>query len=131
MISWTCSLYKRNQRPRVYALFEEKVVGQFVRCYEEGGTPNPCVECNRFIKFSLLNDYAEKNGFDIICTGHYAKTGYENGRYFIVKSDDIKKDQSYVLYPLTQQQLSRVRFPLADITKEKARAKIDIAEDED
>lgn len=101
--------------------FRKHVISNFIKTYEKGGTPNPCVECNRHIKFTLLNDYAEKHGFDVIATGHYAETGYENGRYFIKKSDDIKKDQSYVLYPLTQKQLEKVRFPLAEITKEKAR----------
>lgn len=101
--------------------FRTHVINNFIKTYEKGGTPNPCIECNRYIKFTLLNDFAEKNGFDVIATGHYAKIGFENGRYFIKKSDDLKKDQSYVLYPLTQQQLKKVRFPLADITKELAR----------
>ncbi len=101
--------------------FRTHVINNFIKTYEKGGTPNPCVECNRHIKFSLLYDYAEKHGFDVIATGHYAKTGYENGRYFIRKSDDLRKDQSYVLFPLSQSQLAKVQFPLADITKEQAR----------
>ena len=103
------------------AEFRKHVINNFIKTYEKGGTPNPCVECNRHIKFKLLNDYAEKFGCDVIATGHYAKTGFENGRYYIMKADDQKKDQSYVLYPLSQEQLKKICFPLASVTKEQAR----------
>ncbi|MBR3869338.1 MAG: tRNA 2-thiouridine(34) synthase MnmA [Clostridia bacterium] len=101
--------------------FKRHVIDNFIRTYEKGGTPNPCVECNKHIKFDLLNEVAEKNGCDIIATGHYAKIGSENGRFYIKKADDIKKDQSYFLYSLSQEQLKKIQFPLSEITKEKAR----------
>ncbi len=101
--------------------FKKHVIDNFIKTYEKGGTPNPCVECNKHIKFSILNEIAEEYGCDVFATGHYAKTGNCNDRYYIEKADDEKKDQSYFLYPLTQDLLKKVRFPLADITKETAR----------
>lgn len=101
--------------------FRKHVIDNFIRTYEKGGTPNPCVECNKHIKFSLLNEVAEEYGCEVVATGHYAKIGFDNGRYYIKKADDEKKDQSYFLYPLTQEQLKKVQFPLADVTKEQAR----------
>lgn len=105
----------------VSAQFKKHVIDNFIRTYEKGGTPNPCVECNKHIKFELLNEVAEKYGCDTIVTGHYAKIDSENGRYYIKKADDIKKDQSYFLYSLSQEQLKKVQFPLSEITKETAR----------
>ncbi len=101
--------------------FRKHVINNFVSVYEKGGTPNPCVECNRHVKFRLLSEIAEKLGFDVTVTGHYADIGSENGRYYIKKANDEKKDQSYVLYSLTQDQLKKLCFPLAQITKEEAR----------
>ncbi len=101
--------------------FKKHVIDSFIKTYEKGGTPNPCVDCNKHIKFSLLNEVAEEYGCEAVATGHYAKIGSDNGRCYIKKPDDEKKDQSYFLYPLTQEQLRKVHFPLADITKEKAR----------
>lgn len=101
--------------------FKKYVIDSFINTYEKGGTPNPCVDCNKNIKFSLLNEVADEYGCDAVATGHYAKIGFEDGRYYIKKADDEKKDQSYFLYPLTQEQLKKVHFPLSDITKEKAR----------
>lgn len=101
--------------------FKKHVIDNFIKTYEKGGTPNPCVDCNKHIKFSLLNEVADEYGCDVVATGHYAKIGFDNGRYYIKKADDEKKDQSYFLYPLTQEQLRKVQFPLADITKEEAR----------
>ena len=101
--------------------FRKHVIDHFIRTYEKGGTPNPCVDCNKHIKFTILNEVAEEYGCDAVATGHYAKIGSDNGRFYIKKADDEKKDQSYFLYPLTQEQLKKVHFPLADITKEKAR----------
>lgn len=105
----------------VYDRFKKHVIDNFIKTYEKGGTPNPCVDCNKHIKFEILNEVADEYGCDVIVTGHYAKTGFENGRYFIRKADDEKKDQSYFLYTLSQEQLKKVQFPLADTTKEKAR----------
>ena len=105
----------------VSAQFRKHVIDNFIKTYEKGGTPNPCVECNKHIKFEILNEVAEKYGCDTIVTGHYAKTDSENGRYYIKKADDLKKDQSYFLYSLSQEQLKKVQFPLSEITKETAR----------
>ena len=105
----------------VSAQFRKYVIDNFIKTYEKGGTPNPCVECNKHIKFELLNAVAEKYGCDTIVTGHYAKIDSENGRYYIKKADDLKKDQSYFLYSLSQEQLKKVQFPLSEITKESAR----------
>lgn len=103
--------------------FSKHVITDFIKTYEHGGTPNPCIQCNRHVKFRLLYDLAEEFGCDIIATGHYAKTGYnkKNGRYYIEKADDFTKDQSYVLYSLTQEQIAKTVFPLSDIAKEEAR----------
>lgn len=103
--------------------FRKHVINNFIRTYEQGGTPNPCIQCNRHVKFKLLYDLADVYKCDIIATGHYAKKGYneKNGRYYIEKADDLTKDQSYVLYSLTQEQIAKTVFPLSDITKEDAR----------
>lgn len=110
--------------------FIDKVINKFAKTYEEGKTPNPCIDCNRFIKFQKLIDKAIAIGFDRIVTGHYARVEYneERDRYLLRKSSDPKKDQTYVLYNLTQDQLSRTLFPMEEITKEEARK---IAEDRD
>ena len=104
--------------------FDEKVVGRFINAYETGATPNPCIDCNRFIKFEKLLRRAEELGFDCIVTGHYATVEYNEreNRYMLKKSLDISKDQSYVLYSLTQRQLAKTVFPLGEMTKEQARS---------
>lgn len=103
--------------------FKEKVIGNFISVYEKGATPNPCIVCNRHLKFGSLMAGAERQGFDFIATGHYAQCGYDekSGRYYLKKGADAGKDQSYVLYCLTQNQLSHTLFPLGSMTKEKAR----------
>ncbi len=102
--------------------FKEKIIDKFIRTYEAGGTPNPCVDCNRYIKFERLMDYAEENGFDCVVTGHYARVERSpGGRYLLKKAADSTKDQSYVLYNLTQEQLARVCFPLGELTKSRVR----------
>ena len=103
-------------------LFAEKVVGNFCGEYLCGRTPNPCVQCNMFIKFGAMARKAAELGFDTLATGHYARICRENGRYFIRRASDARKDQSYVLYGLSQEQLSRVVFPLTDMTKDGIRA---------
>ncbi len=108
--------------------FAQKVVDKFVYAYETGATPNPCIECNRYLKFEKLFKEAENLGCNHIATGHYARVEYneESGRWCLKKAKDPSKDQSYVLYSLTQEQLSRVIFPLGDMTKAQVR---DIAEE--
>ncbi|MBR2474481.1 MAG: tRNA 2-thiouridine(34) synthase MnmA [Clostridia bacterium] len=103
--------------------FKEKVVDNFVRCYENGMTPNPCVQCNRHLKFDKLFSEAEQLGADCVVTGHYARVEYneENGRYLLKKAKDLSKDQTYVLYSLSQKQLSRAYFPLGDMDKSEVR----------
>ncbi len=110
------------------SLFAEKVINKFVRVYESGGTPNPCIDCNRFLKFGEFLRYAESLGLERIATGHYARIEQSpSGRYLLRKAEDISRDQSYVLYSLTQEQLSRTEFPLGGMKKSDVR---DLAESE-
>ncbi len=101
--------------------FEEKVISNFVSEYLEGRTPNPCVVCNREVKFRLLYDFALKNRFDAIATGHYArvvKRETEGGvRYAVSRGEDKRKDQTYMLWRLSQEMLSHLILPLADEEK--------------
>jgi len=110
------------------AEFDEKVVRNFISCYERGATPNPCIQCNRYLKFDLFLGRAMDLGCSTIVTGHYARIRYDegSGRYLLLKAADISKDQSYVLYCLNQEQLAHTAFPLGELTKEQART---IAED--
>jgi tRNA-specific 2-thiouridylase len=103
--------------------FDAQVIRRFVETYEAGATPNPCIDCNRYIKFNLLLLRARQLDFDYLVTGHYARVERDNasGRFLLRKSVDEKKDQSYVLYCLTQEQLERARFPLGGLTKTEAR----------
>lgn len=104
-------------------LFQEQVVDRFVSCYEQGGTPNPCIVCNKHIKFDYLLREAEKLGCDHIVTGHYAQVMQDEntGRFLLRKAVDKAKDQSYFLACLSQEQLGRVLFPLGELTKEQVR----------
>ena len=104
--------------------FREKVIEKFIRCYECGLTPNPCIECNRHLKFDHLLRRGTELGCDCVVTGHYAqiKQDEQTGRYILYKAADASKDQSYVLYCLTQEQLAHTRFPLGGLTKSEARA---------
>ena len=104
--------------------FKEQIIGKFIRTYEAGGTPNPCIDCNCFMKFDKLLRFAEEKGLDYIVTGHYARIEYDgaSGRYLLKKALDAGKDQSYVLYMLTQEQLAHTRFPLGDKTKAEVRS---------
>ncbi len=103
--------------------FEEQVMMPFVRCYESGLTPNPCIECNRHLKFDAFLQKAQALGCDCIVTGHYAQIclDEQTGRYLLCKAKDAAKDQSYFLYALTQQQLAHTLFPLGELTKAEAR----------
>ncbi|MBQ6569764.1 MAG: tRNA 2-thiouridine(34) synthase MnmA [Clostridia bacterium] len=103
--------------------FKEKVIEKFIRIYEQGGTPNPCIDCNRYLKFEKLFEYADEQGLSYVVTGHYARIEYDASvqRYILRKALDDGKDQSYVLYMLTQNQLSRLKFPLGDMKKTQAR----------
>ena len=102
--------------------FRQQVIEKFVHCYEQGFTPNPCVDCNRQLKFGALLEQAKQLGCSYIVTGHYCRIRQEEkGRYLLCKAADPAKDQSYFLYSLTQQQLAHIRFPLGEISKEEAR----------
>jgi len=96
--------------------FKLKVVDYFVRGYWEGYTPNPCIMCNPTIKWGELW-HAFDDSFDFFATGHYAKIKQENGRFFISEAADKLKDQSYFLWQLSQEQISKTLFPLGDLTK--------------
>ncbi|MBE6785993.1 MAG: tRNA 2-thiouridine(34) synthase MnmA [Ruminococcaceae bacterium] len=104
--------------------FREKVIENFARTYVKGGTPNPCIVCNKQLKFGAMLERALEEGFDYIATGHYARIEKDaaTGRYLLKKGLDPYKDQSYVLYCLNQKQLSHTLFPLGEMTKEQSRA---------
>ena len=102
--------------------FEKQVIERFIEAYREGRTPNPCIDCNRNLKFGRLLEKAHEMGKDGIITGHYAQIERAaNGRYLLKKGTDPAKDQSYVLYSLKQEQLSCIRFPLGGLTKSEVR----------
>lgn len=101
--------------------FTELVEIPFCDSYLNGETPNPCVICNKRIKFGALSEYAAKNGFDRMATGHYASKGVLNGHTVIRRASDEKKDQSYMLWQLSEEQISRTEFPLAELTKTQVR----------
>lgn len=105
------------------AVFEEKVINYFTAEYLRGRTPNPCVVCNRHVKFQALLDKALKLGACCMATGHYARTGFseEYGRYTIRRPVDRSKDQTYVLYALNQRQIAHALMPLGEYTKEQVR----------
>ena len=105
--------------------FAEAVIAPFIEAYETGRTPNPCVLCNRYLKFEALYDYGRAHGYDTIATGHYARIRYDeaSGRYLLLRAADPTKDQSYVLYSLRQEQLAHTLFPLGEMTKDEVRAK--------
>ena len=103
--------------------FRQDVMERFVRIYEQGETPNPCIDCNRYLKFDRLLRYALQQGCDVLATGHYARIEREpGGRYLLKKAADDTKDQSYVLYMLTQEQLAHLCFPLGSLAKQEVRA---------
>ena len=104
--------------------FRATVIDYFIREYEAGRTPNPCVFCNRRIKFGAMWDAARKLGADYLATGHYAKLRQDSatGRHLLCRGADRSKDQSYFLCRLTQEQLSRTLFPLGDLEKPAVRA---------
>ncbi len=103
--------------------FTRFVSEPFMTEYLHGRTPNPCILCNRDVKFAALYAYAAEHGFDRIATGHYSRIRSENGRFSVCRADDEKKDQSYVLWRLTQEQLSVLITPLASLSKEEIRVR--------
>ena len=102
--------------------FKQKVIDYFVSEYINGRTPNPCVMCNKYIKFGEMLKFAQKNGFDFLATGHYAKICYDScAKKFLIRRSNQKKDQSYVLFNLTQKDLPKILFPIADLEKTEIR----------
>ena len=103
--------------------FRRQVMDKFVDTYYEGGTPNPCIDCNRYLKFGKLLQRAEELGCDTVVSGHYARVERDpdSGRYLLKRAADRAKDQTYFLACLTQEQLSRIQFPLGGLTKEEVR----------
>lgn len=118
---------ERLQMPFYLLDFSEKfnkyVIESFIKTYEQGQTPNPCIECNRRLKFGLMLDEVKKLGGDVLVTGHYAKVEFDEklNRWLLKKAADETKDQSYVLYMLTQEQLKHIRFPLGGLPKTEVR----------
>ena len=104
------------------ACFAREVMDRFVREYRAGRTPNPCIDCNRCLKFGVLLDRAMDMGFDYIATGHYARVSEEGGRFHLLRGLDRQKDQSYVLYQLTQEQLAHLLLPAGSYSKREIRA---------
>ncbi len=106
-------------------VFSEKVIANFCNEYKEGRTPNPCIRCNQYVKFETFLELAKSLGIDFIATGHYARIRFDpiTGRYLLKKGVDSEKDQSYVLYMMTQDQLAHTLLPLGDFTKGQIRQK--------
>lgn len=104
-------------------IFKQNVIDNFINEYTCGRTPSPCIECNRHIKFGAMMQAAKKMGIEFIATGHYAKIEYNKNtdRYILKKADCIEKDQSYMLYTLNQEQLSKVVLPLQSLSKDEVR----------
>ena len=101
--------------------FRDKVMNKFAESYEMGETPNPCIDCNKYLKFGRLYERAEVLGCDYIVTGHYARIEKQGEKYVLKRALDESKDQSYVLYNLTQELLAHTLFPLGELTKKEAR----------
>ncbi|HNZ71808.1 MAG TPA: tRNA 2-thiouridine(34) synthase MnmA [Prolixibacteraceae bacterium] len=101
--------------------FDKTVISDFVKEYLAGRTPNPCVLCNSVIKWGEVIHKADELGCEFIATGHYARIGNENGRHFLIKGEDLSKDQTYFLWQLSQEDLKRTLFPLGHLTKTEVR----------
>ena len=101
--------------------FGTQIMDRFVCAYENGFTPNPCIDCNRYMKFEKLMKRAKELDYDYVVTGHYARIEEQDGKFLLKKAIDEKKDQSYVLYSLTQEQLAHTLFPLGGMHKDAVR----------
>ncbi|MGB3715105.1 MAG: tRNA 2-thiouridine(34) synthase MnmA [Candidatus Promineifilaceae bacterium] len=105
----------------VQDFFREVVVDFYVREHLKGLTPNPCIRCNRYVRFELLLDHALALGADFLATGHFARINEVNGQYQLLEARDSHKDQSYVLHVLDQERLGKLMFPVGDYTKDEVR----------
>lgn len=101
-------------------LFRQRIINPFIETYQRGETPNPCVNCNETVKFKLLLEEANRLGASFVATGHYAQIDKKE-RFLLKRAKDLTKDQSYMLYRLKQDQLSRILFPLGSLTKDEVR----------
>jgi tRNA-specific 2-thiouridylase len=101
--------------------FRKEVVGYYIKELSEGRTPNPCIVCNDHLKFGLLLDYASKNDYDYVATGHYARIHADKNGFHLKKAVDHRKDQSYFLFMLDQKRLTRILFPLGELDKNTVR----------
>jgi tRNA-specific 2-thiouridylase len=101
--------------------FKAQVIDRFIDAYERCETPNPCIDCNRYLKFQELYHRAQELGCGYVVTGHYANIEQKDGRYLLKRAVDLTKDQSYVLYSLTQEQLAHTHFPLGGLEKTETR----------
>ena len=102
--------------------FREAVIAPFIDCYRSGGTPNPCIVCNRRMKFGWMLDWALEQGYDAVATGHYARIERSGDRWALRAGDDPARDQTYFLYSLTQHQLAHTLFPIGELPKTEVRA---------
>lgn len=102
--------------------FRETVINKFIKAYETGKTPNPCIDCNRYMKFDKLYQRAQILGCEYVVTGHYARIEFDGKKYLLKKAIDETKDQSYVLYAMSQEQLKHTLFPLGGLRKTDVRA---------
>ena len=109
---------------RAADVFRRRVMDDFVGSYAAGRTPNPCVQCNRYVKFPVLLELADRLGIPFIATGHYAQVDHDAAgrRWRLLRGADRRKDQSYFLYSLTQEQLSRLKLPVGGMRKSQVRA---------
>ncbi|MEZ5222396.1 MAG: tRNA 2-thiouridine(34) synthase MnmA [Ilumatobacteraceae bacterium] len=103
--------------------FDRHVVGPYVDAHRHGITPNPCIECNRHLKFARLSERADLLGFDAVATGHHARIVEHDGRRHVARGADAAKDQSYVVHVLTPRELTRTLFPVGHLTKDEVRAR--------
>ena len=101
--------------------FNEHVVDPYVKAHQQGLTPNPCIECNRHLKFHRLSERADLLGFDAVATGHHARIVERDGARYVGRGEDMAKDQSYVVHMLPQRELARTLFPIGDLTKAQVR----------
>ncbi len=101
---------------------EERVIGKFIAEYRRGRTPNPCIDCNRYLKFGTLLRKARGMGFDFLATGHYARIEKQDEEWSLLRPADRNKDQTYFLYPVAAEDLTSILFPLGNLNKEEVRA---------
>lgn len=102
-------------------IFKKQVIDRFIKTYENGGTPNPCIDCNKYLKFNELERRMKELEYDYVATGHYAIKERSGDRWILKKGIDLTKDQSYVLYGIKQEQLAHMLFPLGTFTKAQVR----------